>query len=581
MKLVKDIDIILLSVVITIGERKKMSSTKRTFITGAAILASASLISKLLGAVYRIPYQNIVGDVGLAAFNKVYPLYSILLIIATAGIPLAISKIVAERLSQGDKYGAKKVLRISIVILSITGLFFFLALFFGAETIAKLMGNIELVIVIKSISFALLIVPVMAAIRGYYQGHQNMIPTATSQVFEQLTRVITILVLSYYFIVNGFGVYYAAAGATFGAVTGGVVSFIVLLFYWKKTSTMTDQIVATSGNTYTKKEDENLDIIKKILYYSIPIALGSIFLPLLSLIDSFSVSNILKLVILKSEYLFGTYYKAQNLTNYTEYWFGIFSRGQALVQFAVFYATALSIALVPAISEAKAKKNNNSVIKGSDLAIRLTLMLGLPASVGIAVLAEPINIMLYKDGVGSITIAIYAFVIVFSTLYTTSAGILQGVGKVMVPAKSLFFGVIIKTILNIVLVYYFSINGAVIATIVAYAFASTLNITAMKKYIGIKINISNLIIKPTIAALMMGIIVYVSRLLLLAGLETYISSERLLMLTVILVCVILGIIAYGISLFLSGAITKEDLLQVPKFGNKIVKIAEKLKILKK
>lgn len=557
-----------------------MGPTKRTFVTGAAILGIASLISKLLGAIYRIPYQNIVGDVGLAAYNKVYPLYSILLIIATAGIPLAISKIVAERLSLGDKYGARKVLRVSMIVLSITGLFFFLVLYFGAEIIAKMMGNLDLVIVIKSISFALLIVPVMAAIRGYYQGHQNMIPTATSQVFEQITRVITILVLSYYFIVNGFGVYYAAAGATFGAVTGGLVSFVVLLFFWRKINNLSNQIIIDSGNTYTKNEEKNSVVIKKILYYSIPIALGSIFLPLLSLVDSFSVSNILSTVVLKSEYLFGTYYKAQNLTNFTEYWYGIFSRGQALVQFAVFYATALSVALVPAISEAKAKKNNKMVQKGSDLAIRLTLMLGLPASVGLAVLAEPINIMLYKDGVGSVTIAIYAFVIVFSTIYTTSAGILQGVGKVMVPAKSLFIGVIIKIILNVLLVYYFSINGAVISTIIAYAVASTLNVLAMKKYIGIKINLSKLIFKPTMAAMMMGAIVFLSKFVLLMGFEPYITSERTLMLVVTILAILIGILSFGISLFLLGALTKEDLLQVPRYGNKIVMIAEKLKILK-
>ncbi len=420
----------------------------------------------------------------------------------------------------------------------------------------------------------------MAAIRGYYQGHQYMIPTAYSQIVEQIIRVITILFLSYYFVEYGYGVYYAAAGATFGAVTGGIFAFLILLLYWKKTNRITDEIVLESGNIHTDEQEKVKTVIDKILYYSIPIALGSIFLPLLGLVDSFSVSNILRQVILKSEYIFGVYIKSQNITQYIEYWFGIYSRGQALVQFAAFFATALSIALVPAISEGKIKNDSNLVIRRSELALRLTLIISLPATIGLAILAKPINIMLYKDAVGSITIAIYALVIIFSTLYVTSAGILQGLGRVMVPAKNLFLGIIIKVILNIVLVYYFAINGAVIATICAYIVASTLNILAIKKSIDIKLNFNNFFWKPIMATIMMGIIVYISKVLFLLTFEPYITSERTLMLIVTLISVSIGVISFSIGLFVTGTLTKQDLLYIPKYGEKIIKVAEKLRILK-
>lgn len=539
---------------------------KQSFVTGAAILGAAALISKLLGVIYRIPYQNIAGDVGLAVYMKVYPLYSMLLILATAGFPIAISKIVSERLTIGDKIGARRVLFISIYVLSITGVLFFALLFFGSEIIAKMMGNEELSIVIKSVSYALLVVPVMAAFRGYYQGHQYMTPTAYSQIVEQIIRVITILILSFWFMNNGYGVYYAGAGAVFGATTGAIFAFIVLLLFWRKTGLLTNEIVLENRKIELDNKESTGVIIKRILSYSIPIALSSLILPLLALVDSFTISNILQ-------------YLKYGITE-SEKWFGIYIRGQALVQFAAFFATALFLALVPAISEANAKKNSKLISKLSELALRLTLIIGLPASVGLALLAEPINIMLYKDNAGTITLMILSFSTLFSTLFITSSGILQGIGKVNLPAKNLFIGVIVKLILNIVLVYLLEIDGAAIATVLAFSIATFLNILAINRYIEVKIGFNNFFFKPIIATIIMGVLVYISKTVLVLGLENTISSERLLMVAISLISVGIGIITLAISLFISGALTRKDLIHIPKYGEKIIKTTEKLKILK-
>ena len=167
-----------------------------TFIKGAAILGAASLLSKMLGLIYRIPYQNITGDLGYYVYTQVYPLYSVLLILATAGFPIAISKIVSEKLAMGDLHGVRKVFKVSLITLLITGIVFFLLVYLGAGWIASLMGDSDLIVPIRSVSYALLIVPVMAAMRGYFQGHQNMLPTALSQITEQFIRVTTIIVLA-------------------------------------------------------------------------------------------------------------------------------------------------------------------------------------------------------------------------------------------------------------------------------------------------------------------------------------------------------------------------------------------------
>lgn len=555
------------------------SKTKQSWITGATILGSAALISKLLGAAYRIPYQNITGDVGLAVYNKVYPLYSMLLILATAGFPIAVSKIVSERLALGDKKGAKRVFNISLLVLTITGIIFFLIMYLGSDFIANLMGNSQLSIAIKSVSFALLIVPPMAAIRGYYQGHQYMTPTAFSQVAEQIVRVTTILVLSYWFMANGYGVYYAGAGAVFGATTGAIVAFLVLLLYWKKIDRIEPEVVYYPESGY--EQASTWEVTKKILYYSIPIAIGSLIVPLIGVVDSFSVTNILNYSVAKGEYWgFGSYLKGQNMVRNAEYWFGIYTRGQPLVQFAAFFATALFIALVPSISEAHANKNYSLIAKRSELALRLTLMIGLPAALGLAILAEPVNIMLYTDNVGTITLSILAFTIIFSTLFITSSGILQGIGKAMVPARNLFIGIIIKIVLNGVLIYFFHINGAAIATITTYAVVSTLNILDIRRYIGLKLGFMDFFIKPISATLIMGVAVYISMITLEKNLDSFIDSERLLMTVVALVAVVVGLFVYSFSLFLTGAITRSDLAQIPKYGTKMIKLGDKLKILK-
>ena len=542
------------------------SHVKRSFIKGAAILGAAALLSKILGAVYRIPYQNITGDIGLGIYSKVYPIYSMLLILATAGFPIAISKLVSEHLAAGDKKGAKRILKISIYVLTVTGFTFFLALFLGADFLAGWMGNKELAIAIKSVSFALLVVPAMAALRGYYQGHQFMTPTAYSQIVEQIVRVATILVLSYWFMSQPeYGVYYAGAGAVFGAFTGAVFSIIVLILFWKKGSILTEEIAAEVPEIEIQ-ELPTIVVIKRILYYAIPIALGSLIIPLLGVVDSFTVSNMLQHIGFSVED--------------SEYWFGVYMRGQPLVMFASFFAISLSLALVPSISEAQVKNNQQLIVSRSELALRLSLIIGLPASVGLAVLAEPINIMLYENNVGTSTLMALAFTTVFAIIEITSSGILQGIGQVTLPAKNLFIGILFKLVLNLLLISQFGIIGAAIATVFGYGIAALLNMIAINKYIGFKVGLTNFFLKPTIAVAIMAVVVWISKTTLLTVLLPLISSERLVMAVVSLVSVGIGILSLVISLFISGAIIREDLANIPRFGTKLIKITERLKILK-
>lgn len=532
-------------------------------IKGAAILGIAALLSKLLGAVYRIPYQNIAGDVGLYVYNQVYPVYTILLFLATSGFPNAISKTVSEKLVVGDREGARRVFRLSALFLFITGLFFFFVLYFSAPLIAQLMaGDPELAMAIRSISFALLIVPVMSAFRGYFQGYQNMMPTALSQIVEQFVRVITILVLSYWFISNGYSVYYAGSGAVFGAVTGSFASLLILLYFWiglKKRESYVEGGLPIGRH----KQESAQELITNLLKIAIPMAAGALVLPLMQMVDTFSVKNLLDFAGFED----------------SKHWTGVLGRGQPLVQFAAFVATPLSLAILPAISEANALRQRQTIQHYSELVLRLTLYIGLPAAVGLAVIAEPVNIFLYMTNEGSSTLAVLAFTTIFSTLGITSNGILYGIGLVTRPARNLLIGVAFKVIFNLILIPIMGITGAALSTVIAYFIATTLNLLAVNKYTGTAFYMRNYVTKPLIAVAAMAAVVLLTKIISTQLLSALITQERILNAIVVILSVSLAVVVYGVMLLISGAIRARDLEAIPRL-RRFTHILRRFKLLR-
>jgi O-antigen/teichoic acid export membrane protein len=535
-----------------------------SFLKGAAILGAGALLSKMLGVVYRIPYQNITGDLGYYVYTQVYPLYSALLILATAGFPIAISKFVAEKLALGDTRGARRLFRVSASVLTLTGIVFFILLWFGAPFIAASMRDSKLVLPIRSVSFALLIVPVMAALRGYFQGHHDMVPTAVSQIAEQFVRVTTIIILSYWFMKTTGNVYLAGAGAVFGAVTGALFAFVVMLFFWRRNQRIQRYMPVQPGAGYTYTQESIGEIVRKLVYYAIPICLGSLVLPLMQLSDSFTVVSML----MRGGNTAETAYSLK----------GIFDRGQPLVQFAAFFATALSLSLVPAIAEAQALGKRQVIAARTELALRLTFLFGLPASIGLAVVAGPVNVMLYENDNGTTALVVLAFTTIFATLGITSAGILQGMGEVTLPVRNLFIGVAAKVALNIFLIPSFGITGAAMATVCSYMIATLLNLYAITYFTGIKFHVKNFFIKPAIAVLMMAMAAFVTRKAAEKGLLDLIPSHRLYFSAVSLLAVGAGVVMYVIALFLSGTISHAE-LETTKPGRKLIPLLKRFRLL--
>jgi PST family polysaccharide transporter len=529
-----------------------------SFVRGAAILGAAAFVSKLLGALYKVPYQNITGNEGLFVYQQVYPLYSTLLLLATAGFPTAISKMVSERLAEGDRDAAGRIFRVATVILSITGLCLFVLLFVGAETIATWMGSQQLLTLpIRTVSFALLVVPVVSVIRGYFQGHQDMMPTAVSQVMEQLVRVATILIAAWWFMTTGAGVVMAGAGAMFGAFTGATAALVFLLFTWNRH--FRGQPVRRG--TATGQRENEWQIARQLLVLSLPICLGSLVMPLLSLTDSFTVTNIL----LQQGWQPTEAVAAK----------GIFDRGQPLIQFASFFAGSLSLSLVPAIASARAHRDEKEVLRLSHTALRLTVVLGLPASVGLAIVARPTNVMLYEDAAGTAALSILAFAALFSMVKMTAAGVLQGLGNVYLPARNLLIGVAVKVVANLLLIPVWDIRGAALATVLGYGVAAQLNLRTLRQ-MGIGWRWRDALLPLTGPTAAMSLAVWFA----MWGLEWLLTGwlpERLMMTIVALISVSVGVAVYGFALIRFGVVSRADLENMPKIGPKLIPLAERLR----
>ncbi|SFX39922.1 polysaccharide transporter, PST family [Thermoactinomyces sp. DSM 45891] len=526
---------------------------EKSFIKGATILGLAGLACKILGAIYRIPYQNITGNEGMYVYQQVYPLFSTLIILATAGFPLAISKVVSERVAVGDEAGAKQVYYVSSIGLLITGVFFFSLLFFGAPWFAQWMGNeAMLTLPIETVSFALLIIPVMAAARGYFQGYQDMMPTAISQVIEQFVRVFTILILSYLMIELGYGPVYAGAGAVFGSFTGAVAGFIVLLVYMKKKGIERTAGVGVKMRSLAKGKRE---VLREVFLIAFPICLGSLVLPLYQLVDSFTVANILEQE--KGE----AFAIAQK---------GIYDRGQPLIQFASFFAAAISLSLVPSIANLRARGEEKKAEKRARLALRVTWLLGLPASIGLFIIAEPVNVMLFEDSAGSTALAILAFSAFFSTLGVTSVGILQGFGKLYLPVLFLFFGSILKIGLNYSLIPQMGIEGAACASVLAYALSTYLTLRAcLQQFAGKMGNKGTQIWNSVLTILLLVVSTKGVLEILRWGFGE--AHSRMSMTIISLVTVIVGVLVYIFALFRFHLIPDEDLEQLPKLQSMVHK----------
>lgn len=526
-----------------------------SFIKGAFILGISGIFIKIVGAFFRIPLANLLGPEGMSYYSSAYPIYNFFIVLGTAGLPTALAKIISEQRALGDYRNLDRTFKSGMLLMTSIGLVGTIFMYFGAEFIVDGISNPNAVHAFRALAPAILLVSVMAVYRGFFQGFQQMAPFASSQIYEQFARVIVGYGLAMYFIVQGTEL--AAGGATFGATAGAAAGLVVIFLTYrrfrKKNKHVFDDNMA--GELMPKAA-----LIRKIVVIAVPITIGAAVMPLMNTIDVMLVMNRLSDIGLgdQASELYGM------LSGYA----------QTLVNLPQSVTAAIQISIVPAVSALFVKKQFNVLGSTVQNAIRMTLIITLPATAGLVILAQPIMELLYPSQLqiaqttGNI-LSILGFGVIFLGMFQVTTGILQGLGMQNRPTFNLMIGAIVKIVLTYVLVGMPGINiyGAAISTLAAYGVATTLNLVTMSKDADISFSAKDVLIKPLLAVLVMSVVVLGT----FVALKMIVSSR---LATVI--AILIGIILYGIMLVVTKAITKDDLNLLPG-GNKIKKLTNRFR----
>ena len=442
-------------------------SKKESFIKGTLILAGAALIARVLGLFQRVPLEHILGSVGNASYSQANNAYFMLLTLATAGIPSTLSKMVSERHALNRPDEARRVYHAALIFAAAAGVIMFALLFVMAPYYAQAAGVPESVVAIRALAPALLLFPLIAIIRGYLQGRNIMIAGGISQVIEQIVRVTTGIVLAFMLYNWGFSGKDIAAGATFGAVLGGVAALIVMLYFSVK---MLRQ--DRTERAQDAKPEEKLPfkrIYAEIFKLSIPIVLTSLAVSAVNFIDSSIVEPLLR---------------GQIGSEQATYILGILgTRAQMIAGIPPILAIALSQSLVPIISAAYARKDQEHLQRQVTLAMRVSVLTGMPIIVALGSAAYSVNGLLFSTRDGSGIVALLTFMTIFQITMMTSNSILLGVGKANQSMVHVAIGVALKLAASYILAQYWGIYGIVTATGLCFLVITLLNVRAMKRIV--------------------------------------------------------------------------------------------------
>lgn len=482
------------------------------FVQGAAILGIAGLLVKIIGAVYRIPLANIVGESGMAYYEVAYPYYSWLLVISSAGLPTAISKLVSERIALGDIVGAKRVFRAALRLLFMIGIVTTILLFALSSPIASLSGAAPAKYSLMALSPALLFVSIMCAYRGYLQGMQCMTGTAISQIVEQLVKLIIGFSLAYFFVKTRPDLpELAAMGALIGVSVSELVALVVIKFYYD--ARVRNHSLPICVSTKGAKSSLRGSIMKRLLAIAIPITIGASIMPVTGIADSVFIINFLE----KHDIAMGIAAEAANENARVAYTV-LRSYVTPLINMPAVLTLSLSMSLVPAISQAVTRKEKRVVNAASRTGIKLAMFIGAPCAAGLFVLGGPIMSLLYsavrnnQDRFIQAQQVMYiaAIGVLFLSLVQTLTGIIQGLGKPRVPVYFLALGGIVKVVSMLVLMQFtnMGILGAALSTVLCYAVAGILDTIYVIRQTRMNISYTDTFAKPLFASIVMGFAVF-------------------------------------------------------------------------
>ncbi|MEC0182119.1 polysaccharide biosynthesis protein [Paenibacillus peoriae] len=448
-------------------------SNKETFLKGTLILAAAALVARVLGLVQRVPLEHLLGSVGNASFTIANNAYLMLLTVATAGIPSTLSKMVSERYALNRPSEARRVYHAALLFAAAAGIIITLVLYFGAPYFAEHVAGVpQSALAIQALAPALLLFPAIAMMRGYFQGRGNMTAGGISQIVEQVARVATAILLAFIILKLGYGDREIAAGASFGGVMGSIGALAVMLYYTVKLRRQDRQ------DRQEQFQEESsplpmLRIYKDIFTLSIPIVLSSLTVPAVNFIDTSIVVRLLSGQI--------------GLDMATTQLGYLGSRAQSVAGIPPILAIALSQSLIPIISAAFARKDERHLQNQMTLALRISILTGMPIVLALCVTAYSINGLLFSSLGGSGIIAVLTLGTIFQITMMTSNSILIGMGKPRISMVNVMVGIVVKFVASWLLAGWLGIYGIIGATGLCFLVITLLNLRVLKGIVSFSI----------------------------------------------------------------------------------------------
>ena len=537
-----------------------MQRKKQNFVQGAVILMAASLIVKVIGAFFQIPLQILIGGESSPAFglfSAAYRIYSAMLVVSTVGLPATLSKMVAEATARGREREVRRIVRVAACIFIPVGAAATLALFFGADMFAGWIKSEDARLAVMAIAPSVLMVAIISVFRGYYQGRANMVPTAVSQIIEAAGKLFAGLGFAWYAVQQGMDDPVVAAMTVFGVTLGEVAAAAYMLIQGAVTRRRAHPVHALNDAVRPVGR-----LAKTLLSLSIPITISSAVMSVTDLIDVALISARLQspAVGMAAEEAITTY------GIYTGQAINFFNLPQTLI-------TALAVSVLPTIASARASQNVEKVSRTLSTALRLTMMITLPAGTGFLLLSSSILRLFFSEGteLGGQLMAILGFAVPAVALVAITNAILQAFGRIDLPLVSMFLGAVVKICGDYFLVGspMFQIAGAPISTVACYWLIALINLFHIGRLSHALPPLGRTVGRPLAATVGMGAAVYISHtgLIRLLGAAPGSGLDKLITLAVILVAVAV----YGVLLLALHAIEREDVLLLPK-GEKIADI---------
>ncbi|MDR0856523.1 MAG: polysaccharide biosynthesis protein [Clostridiales bacterium] len=469
---------------------KKGLLDKKSMAAGALILGGAGLIAKVLGAVYRIPLTYILGAEGMGVYQLVFPLYALLLTISSAGLPAAVSRLVAERQTLGDRDGARKTLGIALASLAGFGLALSVLVFLLARPIAAAQGNPAAAPAYRAVAPSVLFVGVLCALRGYFQGKHTMVPTAISQLVEQAVKLAAGLALAHALLPRGLE--YGVLGATLGVTLSEAAALGVL----------TVQYFAERDRLRPLLRGGAWASFKTLYALSIPVTLGAVILPLVQLVDSVMVINLLR--------------RAGESVQTATALYGLANGPvHSLINMPVVLSQAIAAAAIPGIAALRVKGDRAGVEKNASLALKLCLLVALPGAVGLLILAAPILDLLYGGSLKA-TAALDEFAVGVRLLQLLAPGVLlvaviqvgtsllQGLGHSYLPVLALGAGAALKITLSFLLLPVMGIYGSAVSTLACFGLAAALDLFFVLRKVRPQRDLKGLVLAPVASTALMS-----------------------------------------------------------------------------